>query len=360
MKKSITVWLLLLAAAITLSSCRFLLKPFKPFFRLPGTAETDDTGSAPSTEPAFETTDLGFEPAIIGADGTVLNPGKIATPLLFHVSDGNGRTLWLFGSIHVTRKDMGELPDYVRSAFRSSDALAVEANVVEVEKDMSRMVTCLQSMVYRDGSSIKDHIPKELYQEAKHILKQNKSYSFAMDLYYPCLWADTIEMLIVSRLGFDTESGIDRQLILEATETGKDILEVESVEFQYEMMANFTPEIQTMLLESSVAAYGDPAYNTSFEELARTWCSGDREALAELLKEEDSGEDLTPEEQAMIEAYNRAILLDRNVGMAARAESYLKSGKTVFFCVGAAHIVGENGVAEALEKAGYTVEVFRG
>jgi uncharacterized protein YbaP (TraB family) len=43
--------------------------------------------------------------------------------------------------------------------------------------------------------------------------------------------------------------------------------------------------------------------------------------------------------------------------MADYAEEALKSGKEIFICVGAAHVVGEGAVADLLAQRGYTVEL---
>ena len=50
------------------------------------------------------------------------------------------------------------------------------------------------------------------------------------------------------------------------------------------------------------------------------------------------------------------MLTDRNIGMADKAEEYLDSGKSVFFAVGAAHMVDSDGVVQLMKDRGYTVE----
>ena len=39
------------------------------------------------------------------------------------------------------------------------------------------------------------------------------------------------------------------------------------------------------------------------------------------------------------------------------AKSYLESGDTIFYAVGLAHLLAENGLVNALREAGYTVEL---
>jgi uncharacterized protein YbaP (TraB family) len=45
--------------------------------------------------------------------------------------------------------------------------------------------------------------------------------------------------------------------------------------------------------------------------------------------------------------------------MADYAEEAVESGKEVFICVGAAHVVGEGAMADLLEERGYKVELVK-
>ena len=57
-----------------------------------------------------------------------------------------------------------------------------------------------------------------------------------------------------------------------------------------------------------------------------------------------------------MEDYNKALVDDRNRGMAEVALGWLAEGKTVFFAVGTGHMVGDTGLVQLLTDAGCTVE----
>ena len=59
---------------------------------------------------------------------------------------------------------------------------------------------------------------------------------------------------------------------------------------------------------------------------------------------------------ALYQEYIDAMIIDRNEGMLDVATSYLESGETVFYAVGLAHLLQENGLVDTLREAGYTVE----
>ena len=69
-------------------------------------------------------------------------------------------------------------------------------------------------------------------------------------------------------------------------------------------------------------------------------------------------ESLTEEQQEFVDEYNRIMLVDRNKGMADKAEEYIKSEKTTFMAVGSAHFYGENGILQLMEDRGYSVRAL--
>ncbi len=286
-------------------------------------------------------------------------PSEGSTPLLYKVTADNGNTLWLFGSIHVGRDDFYPLPDYVMEAYEGSDALAVEVDITNIS--FSDQVKALQKLIYRDGTTIKDHISSEVYEVAVEILKEHGLYNSALDHYYPVLWSTFIENCTYSASGADSENGVDMHLIQLAKDEGKKILEIESADLQYDMLAGFSMELQTYLLEGTIYAYymgeEDNEDNDEATVLMDLWADGDEQALDEYLNPEYEFE--SQYEELLYEEYNDAMLTSRNKGMAKYAEGALLSGDEIFICVGAAHVVGEGAIADLLRQRGYTVEIVK-
>ena len=61
-----------------------------------------------------------------------------------------------------------------------------------------------------------------------------------------------------------------------------------------------------------------------------------------------------------LEGFYRAVYLDRNQNMAGQLETLLESGQSIFAVVGAAHVVGDEGIPAVLRGAGYDVEQLLG
>lgn len=282
-----------------------------------------------------------------------------ATPLLYKVTDSKGNVIWLFGSIHVGAEYFYPLPDYVLNAFDNADSLAVEFDIVDFEKDLTAQTQALMNLVYTDGTTIKDNIPTELYDRAVAILKENNVYNGFLDYYFPVFWSNLIDTLLYEKLNADVESGIDRHMIDRAYALGKEVLDVESADFQYGMMASFSQELQEMLLGSSIESFNgsESEMKAELDELMTAWAKGNEAEFAEIVNEEEEFEN--DEERRLYEEYNNAMVISRNLSMAEYAENALASGKEVFICVGAAHVVGEGAMADLLSDRGYTVELIR-
>ena len=131
---------------------------------------------------------------------------------------------------------------------------------------------------------------------------------------------------------------------------------MESAQQQYSMMAGFSEELQALLLQSAVESYEDPSQTAAdCQQLLAMWSSGDVAAFSEYLQTEDAAEDES--QQHLYEEYAEKLITSRNQSMTEYAKNALLSGKEVFLCVGAAHIIGEGAIAENLRQLGYTVEL---
>ena len=341
MKKLLAV-LLVLVMCLSLMACQ---------------KNDDSDNTIPQKPTTEETAPKETEPEETEPEETEPEQESAVTPLLYKVSDEAGNVIWLFGSIHVGVEEYYPLPDYVLDAFRGSDALAVEANIVAFEKDLAGQVNMLKKMVYTDGTNIKDHLSEETYQRAVEILKENSLYSAAYDAYYPVLWWNLIDNAAVMQADVDAELGIDRYMIELAEDEDKQILEVESAEFQYDMLASFSQELQVYLLEMVIEGYEQDLLVPEIYELVTLWGEGNEESFQAYLTAQ---EEVEREAEALLyQEYNDALIVSRNEAMTEYAVDALESGEELFICVGAAHVIGEGAMAENLRALGYTVEIVR-
>ncbi len=294
-------------------------------------------------------------------------PENPATPLFYHVTGEDGSEMWLLGTIHIGDERTAYLPQEIYDAFNASDALAVEFNMNAYEENMEEDEDYAEDMVslyfYDDESMTKDHLDEEVYEASVQMLKCLGQYHMNIDYLKPFVWESAITGALKDggRRLF-SEKGVDQRFLDLAEEAGKEILDVESAEAQASMFSNFSDALQEQLLKEALS-YRRSEYDREIMELFELWCSGDEEALRKHINDEEDEEvseedtyEMTEEEKALYEEYKNAMSTERDINMIEVAKGYLESGKVVFYAVGLAHLLAEDGLVDGLRAAGYTVE----
>lgn len=345
-KKFIRISILLCAFIFVLMTAGCYYLPEEPSASYvqptPEPVETPTPSSPPSTVPSP-------------------SPSKEAetlTPALYKVTGENGKgTLYLFGSIHVGDEGMYPLPEAVLQAYEKSDALAVEYDIV-AEMDEDVLADYYDSILYPRGTTITDDIDPGLYTAAVAILKENNLYTETLDYYKPILWNDLFSLIASEQAALSNEYGIDRFFLQQAHKEGKEILEVESMQFQMEMMLSFPDKLQVLFLNYNVEDYEDSAKD--LQKTLQNWKKGtiwqEEESDTELYVPPKYVDYSKKEIETLYKDYYKTMIIDRNESMAKEAQKYLAQNKSVFFVVGEGHIGGETGIVQLLKDAGCRVE----
>lgn len=257
--------------------------------------------------------------------------------------ENEGNVVYLLGSIHIANSAMYPLRSEITTAFDESDYLVVEADITKANEPAVQQLV-LEMSSYEDGSTLKDHLSAETYAKLEGILEENGSKADALDGFKPWSVSSTLDYLKAMKSGYDSNIGIDMYFLAQAIERKVPIVELESIKFQLEMLDGFSSELQEEMLVSSIESY----YSTEsgIEELTDMWVTGDEKKLLTITNETGEHEEL-----------NKAMLTDRNKPMVEKIDGYLKSKEsaTYFVVVGAAHMLGDDGIVPLLEKKGYKV-----
>jgi uncharacterized protein len=150
--------------------------------------------------------------------------------------------------------------------------------------------------------------------------------------------------LQLQRLGFDPNSGVDRYLAGRATKAGKPMAGLETAAFQIGLMDQLSASDQESMLRHSLKEMD--LLDKGLDQIVRSWAAGDVPALEALLV------------NAMREypAVHQKIIVDRNRRWLPEIERMIEQGESTLVVVGAAHLVGKEGVIELLKARGYTLE----
>ena len=278
-------------------------------------------------------------------------------PMLFHVTGENGQEMYLFGTIHVGDERTELAMQKLAPIVRKCDALAVEFDIVAYEKDLAAQVEAITQFISEDGSTVDQHMPAELYAQSSALLEEAGLMPNVMKYYNLSMWSQLVEQAaLLTKSGLDMNAGMDRALIHFCYENQIEVRDVESPELQYGLLAGFSDELNLLLIESTMKNLEQ--YGEEVDKLYDAWVEGNYDHVMAVLEEEDTdtSDELSEEQQALVDDYNSRMLTQRNLGMRDRAVEWLKSGDKVFFAVGAAHLVDEGGLVELLRAAGYQVE----
>ncbi|MGN0622911.1 MAG: TraB/GumN family protein [Oscillospiraceae bacterium] len=283
------------------------------------------------------------------------------TPLMWEVVSPDGTKVTMMGSMHALKDEAYPLPDRVMNAYESADILAVECDITTVSSNFAVQLKQLRNMYYKDGTTIKDHLPEEVYNGVKEFVEACGMNIEGFETFQ--LWAlsSNMELLAARQSSINSNNGIDQYLLDEAHEDGKEIYEVESVEFQCDLLMNLPEETYQAILSSYSAETKDDMVQ-ELEDTYEAWAEGDYDFFADsndmeqAIKEaEEAGTPLTEDEIEMLTDYNQQLLYNRNITMKNAVETLLDGDKDVFYVVGLAHFAGDGGIIDLLEKDGYTV-----
>lgn len=278
-------------------------------------------------------------------------PSPAATPapaapryLMWEVTSKAGRA-FLFGSIHVADKSVYPLSSTVDEALAQANSVAVEADISKNGEQAQK--AALSRSMYKDGRRLSTSVSKSTYALTKKRLEELGLDIRALDQFKPWAVAMTITLLAAQRAGLNPQHGLDLHFIERAWMKGLPIVELESVEEQLELFDSFPPKQQERFLQLSLEDAED--LGKELGDLLANWKAGDEKALERLVTQ-------SVRENPELKPVFDALIGKRNVEMANKVDAMVREGRTPFVVVGAAHLVGRDGVVELLRKKGYKVE----
>jgi uncharacterized protein YbaP (TraB family) len=255
-------------------------------------------------------------------------------------------TVYLVGSIHLGLPKMYPLPKEMEEAFTKSDILVVEIDMNKMDQGkMLEMV--MKKGIYTPPDSLPEKLSKEGAKSLHEAVTKLGLPETAFDQMKPWLAEMSLTMMAAMKDGFQEDKGIDKYFLTKAAEAKKPVEELESADFQLNMLSGIEEAKQIKMLEISLKEHKE--HMDDLRNIADAWIAGDADGMADLMTRDDKKH---PE----FADFTKAMLEDRNGPMAEKAEKYLKGNKTVFIVVGAAHLVGDKGIVKILQDKKYKVE----
>ena len=261
---------------------------------------------------------------------------------LWKVEDSKGATAYLLGSLHVMTADSYPLPARVDKAFADSKTLVEEVDLDEMN-DPAQMMSALAKAMLTDGKTLDQLIAPAVYAEVKTRAESYGLPMLALQRMKPWLVAVTLMAPTLQAAGFKPELGVDKHYFDRAKDKGLKRQALETLSYQLDRFDQMPAPLQEEMLKATLEDLDTQV--SGVKEMARAWASGDVATM----------ERLTLTAFVQSPALYQRLLLERNQNWVPHVEKCLADNAGCFVVVGAAHLVGKDGLPTLLAKKGYTV-----
>ena len=269
-----------------------------------------------------------------------------ADPAAWRVTGVRGGDVTLLGSMHVLRPSDHPLPPSVDALIARAESIVMELDLDDVDA-AAQQRTILTTAMLPQGTVLRDVVDADVYR-----LVEENAGALGVDLtllerFEPWFLAITLLDQGMRRLGFQGERGIEQYVLAASRSAGKEIVGLETLEFQIGIFDSLPNEQQQAMLEQTLAELDEAA--TALDEMVAAWRAGELETLsAELL-----------DDFADFPGLYETLVTRRNDAWVPALERMLADGRRHLVVVGALHLVGPGSVIELLDGRGHDVERLR-
>lgn len=253
--------------------------------------------------------------------------------------EGRTNALYLFGSIHFLKKDFYPLPQPIEDAYKQSQVVVFEVNLDAMDSPESQL-KMLESGKQPEGQTLKDSLTKETYAKLESYLSESGAPIALFSPLRPWMVAVALIGSELMKLGYNPEEGVDKYFFGKAKKDKKEIVPLETLDFQLQFFTGLTKQEEDAMLRETLQEISN--FKKDLQAIIDAWKTGDTKALEKLML--DAMRDYPQ--------LHKKLLIDRNKQWAEKLQKLHASGKTVFVVVGAAHLVGKDSVIDLLNAKG--------
>jgi uncharacterized protein YbaP (TraB family) len=265
----------------------------------------------------------------------------IADTSVWSVRSGDN-VIYLGGTVHLLRPGDYPLPDEFEEAYQASSELYFETDIAAMS-DLLVQAQMLQQLTYSDDRSLRTVLSDEAYTALSAYTQTAGLPIVMLEKFKPGLLISTLQILVFQSMGF-TPQGVDAFFHTRAVADGKAEGQLETVQEQIGFIAAMGEGNESEFILLSLKDLTETG--NVIDGMIGAWRSGDAQGLSELFVE-----DMKVEAPALYDT----LLLERNLKWIPQINRMLQDADTEFVLVGAAHIVGENGLLDLLSQEGYEI-----
>jgi hypothetical protein len=279
----------------------------------------------------------------LGVGALALHATATADPAVWRMTGERGSEVTLLGSMHVLRPSDYPLPAAVDELIERADVIVMELDLDDIDAATQQRVI-LGAATLPQGTVLANVVDGDVYR-----LVQQTAGELGIDLkllerFEPWFLAVTLLDQGMRKFGYQAERGIEQHVLGEAQRTSKEIVGLETLEFQIGIFDALPPSQQQAMLEQTLAELDEA--ETALSAMVEAWREGELESLsAELLDDFDEFPGL----------YD-TLVTKRNAAWVPKLERMLMDGQRHLVVVGALHLVGRDNVISMLSARGHDVE----
>ncbi|WP_196139513.1 TraB/GumN family protein [Aliikangiella sp. G2MR2-5] len=255
-------------------------------------------------------------------------------------------TVYLGGTIHILRPSDYPLPEAFDEAYANSDKVAFETDILALQSPALGQ-KMLKELSYQDERTVKSVLKPENYEALKNKLE---SLGMSLNMFPKAKPGLIMSLLTVAELAKKgvKQEGIDIFFAKKARKDSKEQLQLETPEEQIAFLARLGDGNEDVFYQKMLKDVD--SINEQFIDMLRVWRSGDTKALDDMINQS-----MRKEYPAMYDS----LLVERNNNWMPSVEAYFDTPETELVLVGAAHLIGEDGLIEQLKKKGYQIEQMK-
>lgn len=274
----------------------------------------------------------------LGLAACTAQPTRSEGPALWRIADADSE-IWLFGTVHVLPPSLDWGSPRLDAAFDAADEL-----VVETDPDAATTAALVARYGVADAP-LSTQLSPTANARLRRICAQLHIDPQSLETARPWLAALRLSFAYAVAHGQSAEAGVEAVLIPRARAAGKPITFLETPEQQIRTLADLSDADQIRFLDAGLRQIEEEG--DSLNELDAAWARGDVAALDALARTQlrEAGE-----------APYAALITRRNTAWTAEIQRRLAGSGRIFYAVGAAHLVGEDGVVAQLRAGGISVE----
>jgi hypothetical protein len=256
--------------------------------------------------------------------------------------EGKQATVYLLGSVHALQEKDYPLPPVIENAFTNAQIVAFETDIGELENPATAMKMMNKSQL-PEGQTLENVLSPEIYKAFTKHVEDAGVPAMMVEKMKPAMAAMTLEIFALLKAGLNPELGVDKHFYPLAQSAGKEIIPLETVDFQVELITGLSKEEGELLMKSTLKEVD--SVQKDLGELVKAWREGDADKLQKLMNDA----------MADSPAIYKRLLTDRNHNWIPKIEALARGEKNTIIIVGAGHLVGKEGVVELLRKDGLKV-----